>query len=165
MGIPPIPPEKLRSPSFAGLSPSSEASSRAKRANRKKDTKHELLLQRELWRRGVRYRKYVVGLPGNPDLVFHGDRVVVFCDGDFWHGRHWRRLRSQLSRRHNAAYWIEKIATNRKRDRATTRRLEEAGWIVLRLWETDILRDLASAVQKILDAVHPRSAISKALGP
>src|SRR5262245_56757014 len=105
-----------RSPSYVGLRPASEAASRAKRANRKKDTAHELLLHRELWRLGLRYRMHVAGLPGSPDLVFRRARVVVFCDGDFWHGRHWKKLRADLQRRHNAAYWIAKIARNRERD-------------------------------------------------
>src|SRR6476660_6112432 len=103
-----------QSPSFLGLSPASEAASRAKRANRKKDTSHEVLLRRELWRLGLRYRKHVAGLAGNPDLVFVRPRVVVFCDGDFWHGRDWDRLKEQLARRHNAAYWLAKIGRNRE---------------------------------------------------
>ena len=57
-------------PSFAGLSPASEAASRAKRANRKQDTKPELILRRALSALRLRYRKYAAFLPGNPDLVF-----------------------------------------------------------------------------------------------
>src|SRR5437879_6384164 len=75
-----------KSPSFKGLKPASEASSRAKRGNRRRDTLQEMLLRRELWKMGLRYRKNVETMPGKPDLVFPGARVVVFCDGDFWHG-------------------------------------------------------------------------------
>ena len=100
------PKDSRKAPSFDGLQPASKAASRAKRANRKKDSRHEVLLRRELWKLGVRYRKYVAKLPGNPDLVFRGARVVVFCDGDFWHGRNWDQLRAALGRRHNADYWI-----------------------------------------------------------
>src|SRR5947199_2127320 len=91
----------------------SEAASRAKQANRKRDTKPELLLRRALWALGLRYRKHVGGLAGNPDVVFKAARVVVFCDGDFWHGRDWPTLQAQLRRRHNADYWIAKIGRNR----------------------------------------------------
>jgi DNA mismatch endonuclease (patch repair protein) len=37
------------------------------------------------WRRAQR-------LPGNPDFVFHRERLAVFVDGCFWHGckRHCR---------------------------------------------------------------------------
>lgn len=140
-------------PSFVGLRPACEAASRAKRSNRKKDTAHELLLRRELCRLGLRYRKHVANLPGKPDLVFPRARVVVFCDGDFWQGRNWERLREQLERRHNAAYWLAKISRNMKRDRGQSEALRAAGWTVIRLWETDVKRDLAGAIQLIVAAV------------
>src|SRR5205809_2584319 len=84
---------KRQGPSFAGLTASSGAASRAKRANTKQDRRHEVLLRRSLWKLGLRYRKYVADLPGNPDVVFSYARVVVFCDGDFWHGRNWSQLK------------------------------------------------------------------------
>jgi len=145
-----------RNPSYKGLAPASEAASRAKRANRKKDTLHEVLLRRELWQLGLRYRKHVSGLPGKPDRVFARARVVVFCDGDFWHGRNWNRLQRQLKQRHNAAYWLAKIGRNRERDRRNTVLLRKQGWLVLRLWETDIKKDPAAAAVAIRDAVLVR---------
>ena len=54
---------------------------------RAKDTKPELALRRSLWQLGLRYRLHPRGLLGRPDLVFTKARVVVFLDGDFWHGR------------------------------------------------------------------------------
>jgi DNA mismatch endonuclease (patch repair protein) len=131
---------RKKTPTYVGLNPASEAASRAKQANRRHDTVHELLLRKEVWRLGLRYRKYVAELPGKPDLVFARDRVVVFCDGDFWHGRNWKRLRSDLARRPNAHSWIAKIARHRQRDAQNTRRLTRGGWLVIRLWETDIIR-------------------------
>lgn len=136
-------------PSFRGLKPASEAASRSKRANRKKDSLHEILLRRELTKLGLRYRKYAGDLPGNPDLVFRTAKVVVFCDGDFWHGREWVRLGRNLLRRHNASYWIAKIARNRERDREVSRKLTKAGWHVVRIWETDILSDPQEAARSI----------------
>ena len=55
---------------------------------RKKDTKPELTIRRLTQARGLRYRKHVAAVPGTPDMVFAGSWVVVFVDGDFWHG--WR---------------------------------------------------------------------------
>lgn len=143
-------------PSYVGLRPASEAASRAKRANRSHDTGHELLLRKEVWRIGLRYRKHVAKLPGKPDLVFPRARVVVFCDGDFWHGRNWKRLRSELARRHNAHYWIAKIARNRQRDAENRRRLEQEGWLVLRFWELDLKTNPAEAAGKIRRVVEER---------
>jgi DNA mismatch endonuclease, patch repair protein len=146
-------PKRALTPSYTGFRPASEAASRAKRANKRKDTVHEVLLRREVWRLGLRYRKNVNNLPGKPDLVFGPARVVVFCDGDFWHGRDWVRLKKQLQRRHNAKYWLAKIASNIVRDRLNVTRLRQAGWYVIRFWESEIMRypgRMASAVRMCL---------------
>jgi DNA mismatch endonuclease (patch repair protein) len=142
--------------SYIGLSPSSEAASNAGRANRGTDTAHELLLRKELWRLGLRYRKHATHLPGKPDLAFASARVAVFCDGDFWHGRDWRRLRARLARRHNPEYWLAKIKRNRARDRENNALLARLGWAVLRLWESDIKRSPSSAAAVVRDAVLSR---------
>lgn len=151
-------PGKIQRPSFQGLQPASEAASRSKKANRKTDSLHEIALRRELTRLGLRYRKYGSDLPGNPDIVFRRAKVVVFCDGDFWHGRHWRRLRAKLLRRHNPSYWIAKIAKNRQRDREVCRKLVKAGWHVIRIWEIDILSDPVMAAALIEKKVRKRRA-------
>ncbi|WP_373650322.1 very short patch repair endonuclease [Schlesneria sp. DSM 10557] len=143
-------------PSFKGLSPSSEAASRAKKANGKRDAKPELLLRRALWSVGLRYRKHVRGLPGNPDVVFPSARVVVFSDGDFWHGRNWAVLQEQLLRRHNADYWVAKISRNRETDQIQTSRPTEEGWMVLRFWESVIVRDPAAIASQVREAVELR---------
>src|SRR5688500_9426013 len=136
-------------PSYAGLRPPSEAASRAKRANRKRDTAPELLLRRALWRLGLRYRTHADTLPGKPDVVFTRARVAVFCDGDFWHGRSWDVLRQKLAVGTNAAYWGAKISRNIERDRASNAALQTQGWSVVRLWETDIKKDPDAAARYI----------------
>jgi DNA mismatch endonuclease (patch repair protein) len=78
----------------------------------------------------------------------------VFCDGDFWHGRHWRKLKSNLGKGTNASYWIAKVATNIQRDKRITKTLEKLGWQVVRLWETDIKKDplgCALFLKKVID--------------
>jgi DNA mismatch endonuclease (patch repair protein) len=147
-----------RTPSFAGLAPSSCASSHAKRANRATDTRAEVSLRSALWCMGARFRKNVSRLPGKPDVVFAGPRVVVFCDGDFWHGRNWRVLRAKLRGGANADYWIRKISANIARDRRTDRALRKAGWLVIRLWETDILANPETAARRLCLAVVSRSS-------
>ncbi len=143
----------MKAPSFAGFEPASEAASRAKRMNTRADTIHEKLLRSCLWQLGLRFRKNLKNLPGEPDIVFAGPHVVVFCDGDFWHGRNWRRLSSQLKKRANADYWRQKIRSNMIRDRRTTDLLTASGWYVIRLWEGDIRANPASAallVEKVV---------------
>jgi DNA mismatch endonuclease (patch repair protein) len=136
-------------PRFSTFTPTSETASRIKQRNRSRDTKVEVLLRRELWRRGLRYRLHALDLPGKPDIVFRRARVVVFCDGDFWHGRRWRQRLEKLSRGANAPYWTAKIAANVARDRRNTRELQRMGWTVVRLWETDILRDVERSAERV----------------
>lgn len=136
-------------PRFSTFAAASETTSRIKRRNRSQNTKAEILLRKELWRRGYRYRIHARDLPGKPDIVFRRARVVVFCDGDFWHGRRWRERKAKLERGTNATYWTAKIAANVARDRRNTRLLIEEGWIVVRVWETDVLRNVATAVAKV----------------
>jgi DNA mismatch endonuclease (patch repair protein) len=131
----------VRSPSYKGYQPASPQASRVKQRNRAKGTMPEILVRRALWQRGLRYRLHVAGLPGRPDLVFPREKVVVFCDGDFWHGRDWEHQRPKIARRANADYWLKKIETNMLRDVVHTEALTREGWTVLRFWEGDIKRD------------------------
>ncbi len=97
------------------------------------------MLQKALRQLGLHFKSNVESLPGKPDIVFPSNRVVVFCDGDFWHGKDWLRLRRNLQANANSAYWISKISSNRKRDVNQTLLLKEDGWKVLRFWESDII--------------------------
>ncbi len=125
--------------------------------NRSSGTAPERVLRTMLWRSGLRYRKNVKALPGRPDIVFSTARVAVFCDGDFWHGRDWKRLFRKLCTGTNAGYWVLKIKSNRNRDRRNNRLLEREGWTVIRLWETDIQRDPEQSARLIAEVVHKNS--------
>jgi DNA mismatch endonuclease, patch repair protein len=145
-------------PSFEGLHPASErASAAARGASTKMNTHCEQVLCRELWRRGLRYRLHHPGLPGRPDIVFIKQRVVVFCDGDFWHGRDLNRRLAALAAGHNATYWLAKVQRNVERDRRQTEALEASGWIVLRFWETDILCRTGCVADQIIAAAQAAS--------
>lgn len=108
---------------------------------------------------GLQFEIHARDLPGRPDLVFRDERLCVFCDGDFWHGRDWRARETRLRQGANSAYWLSKIARNRARDRAQTRDLRQAGWSVRRFWETDILKSPDAAVRRLLRELnHPPRA-------
>lgn len=140
-----------KTPSYEGLKPASErARASARGSSKKVDTRCEVRLRKALWHAGARYRKNVRSLPGNPDIVFHGARLVVFCDGDFWHGKDWKQRKARLAEGTNPSYWIAKIERNRERDRKQTARLREAGWTVLRFWESEIHRATEAVVENIL---------------
>lgn len=143
----------IAAPSFNGHVPASPASSRCKQSNGARDTAHEIKLRRELWRSGLRFRTHSTHLPGKPDIVFPAAKLVVFCDGDFWHGKNWRRLQTKLKRGANHDYWVAKISSNIKRDRQHNQTLKKDGWNVLRLWESEIKEDLFAAAGKVRQAV------------
>src|SRR5947207_3063601 len=130
-----------RCPRYEGLAPASRSASHALSRVRAKNTRCELALQLSLRRRRIRFSTHTSRLPGRPDLVFSKQRLVVFCDGDFWHGRSWRSRRKRLQAGHNAEYWTTKIATNMRRDRRINRSLQQLGWTVLRVWESAIRHD------------------------
>lgn len=151
--------KRRATPDYSTLKPASGAATRAAQgASRKRDTKPELLLRRALWAKGLRYRVASRELPGKPDVVFPGARVVVFVDGDFWHGRDLRSRLAKLQRGHNAPYWVAKISTNVARDRRHDSALTEAGWTVLRFWETDIAKGLPDVVGAVEREIRGRSA-------
>lgn len=126
---------------------------------RSQDTRPEMLVREGLWRRGYRYRLHRRDLPGRPDLVFGPSRVAVFVDGDFWHGNAWRvRELDSLGDLFptNTEWWVNKIETNMDRDRRVTRELEELGWQVFRVWESEILADPEDVVDRIGQLVDSR---------
>jgi DNA mismatch endonuclease, patch repair protein len=116
---------------------------------RSKNTKPELLVRKLAHARGLRFRIHQRSLPGCPDLTFATAKVVVFIDGDFWHGWRFPQWSGTLS-----SYWENKIARNRKRDQVNFRRLRRLGWTVIRIWEHEIKADLAKSVDRIEQSVR-----------
>lgn len=116
---------------------------------RGKDTRPERLLRSALHARGLRFRKHVRALPGTPDVVFPGARVVVFVDGRFWHGYRLGAWRSNLD-----SFWRRKITLNRARDQRNFRRLRRLGWQVVRIWDHELRRDLTACVRRVAHAVR-----------
>jgi DNA mismatch endonuclease, patch repair protein len=144
-------------PRYRTLKPSSaRASAAARGSSRKAGSKPEILLRRALWREGFRYRKNRTDLPGAPDIVFPGARVIVFVDGDFWHGKNWETRKAKLAQGHNANYWIRKIERNAARDRERSRELSSAGWLVLRVWESEVHSNVGGVVRRIESALRQR---------
>jgi DNA mismatch endonuclease, patch repair protein len=138
-----------RAPRFDAYRSSSPSASHIKSRVRSTNTRAEILLRKHLWHLGFRYRVSNGHLPGKPDIAFRKARIAVFVDGDYWHGRDWNRRRAKLLRGSNASYWIAKIESNMARDVLKKTELKRLGWKVVRVWETDILRDAEAAAWKI----------------
>lgn len=112
-----------------------------------KDSEIEITLRKELWRRGLRYRKNVKTITGKPDIVFKGKKVAVFCDSEFWHGYDWEHRNLEIKSRRE--FWVPKIERNIKRDREVSEMLEAEGWIVLRFWGRQIKNNTAGCADII----------------
>ena len=80
-----------------------------------KGTRPEIMLRKALWCENLRYRVNYSALPGSPDIVFTKAKVVVFCDGDFWHGHNWAirgKANLQEELEGYSEYWRKKILRN-----------------------------------------------------
>lgn len=115
-----------------------------------KDTNPEILLRKALWHRGLRYRKNYRLLPGSPDIAITRYRIAIFVDGDFWHVKgHQEHPGEQIGS--NKEYWQKKLKRNVERDKEVNDELTDMGWLVLRLWESDIKKDLQKCVGMICE--------------
>ena len=118
-----------------------------------KDTKIEVLLRKALWNKGYRYRKNYKKLEGKPDIVLTKYKIAIFCDGEFFHGKDWEKLKERLKSGNNGEFWIKKIARNMERDDNINKRLQFEGWTVLRFWGDDIKKNTEDCVKTIEETV------------
>ena len=130
--------------------PLTDAATRARLSKqRRRDTKPEVALRRELHRRGLRYfvdRAPLKGMRRRADVVFPRRKVAVYVDGCFWHSCPIHATQP----RNNAQWWADKLSANVARDRNTDERLEAEGWTVVRVWEHEPAADAAEKVAQAL---------------
>lgn len=103
---------------------------------RSKNTKPEMLLRGKLFAAGFRYRLNVKNLPGKPDLVFKKYNTAIFVHGCFWHGH--EHCRYFVTPKTRTEFWLDKINGNIKRDHENERKLLEARWKVITVWECEL---------------------------
>lgn len=120
---------------------------------RSKDTKIEVVLRKELWHRGYRYRKNYNELPGKPDIVLTKQKIVIFCDSEFFHGKDWEVLKPRLEKGNNANYWLKKIERNITRDQEINQQLNFLGWTVVRFWGKEILNNTDECIKVIEETI------------
>lgn len=113
-----------------------------------KNTKPEQEVARALGELGVSWCSHADDLPGRPDFVFREARIIVFVDGDFWHGWRFPLWRDKLT-----VAWEQKIAANRARDQRNQKKLRRMGWKVLRIWEHQLKNKPEKAIERIAAAL------------
>ena len=102
-----------------------------------KNTKPEMVVRREAHSLGFRFRLHQRKLPGSPDLAFPRLHKVIFVHGCFWH-RHSGCNRTTTPKT-RVNFWNEKFRENMKRDASVMRRIEDAGWKSIIVWECETL--------------------------
>ncbi|MEC1687612.1 very short patch repair endonuclease [Bacillus mojavensis] len=113
---------------------SKEKRSNTMKAVKSKNTKIEKVVSKEIWGRGIRFRKNVRNLKGKPDIAIKKYKIVIFIDSCFWHGcpLHGRIPKS------NVEFWNNKIKRNIERDKSINHYYTRKGWNILRIWEHDL---------------------------
>jgi DNA mismatch endonuclease, patch repair protein len=120
---------------------------------RGQNNRAEVALRHALWWRGFRYQLYRRDLKGKPDIVFAAARVAIFVDGDFWHGRALIERGAEglkfVVRGKQYSWWHQKLSKTVARDLQTSRKLRSEGWLVVRIWESELVRDLDGEADRI----------------
>ena len=113
---------------------------------RSRDTGIEKKTAQLLRKNKIHYRRFPKVF-GSPDFAVE-KKVMVFCDGDFWHGYRYSKKKKPPKK-----FWRDKIERNMERDRKVARRLRADGWSVVRLWEHDIEKNPGLCLRRILKKI------------
>lgn len=107
-------------------------------------------VSKSLWHSGIRLRKNVRSLYGNPDFSIKKYKVVVFIDSCFWHlcPKHGTLPKSNIN------FWEKKLNRNMERDKEVTLYYQKQNWWILRVWEHEFKEDYDSAILKIADFIE-----------
>jgi DNA mismatch endonuclease (patch repair protein) len=113
---------------------------------RSKNTKPELIVRKFLWSRGFRYRLQRKDLPGKPDIVLAGLRIVIFVNGCFWH---MHRCKKFVLPSTNTEFWYDKLSQNKIRDKKNYRKLKKNGWNYIIIWECKLSNNKEKILEKL----------------
>lgn len=98
-----------------------------------KNTMPEIMVRKYIFSKGFRYRLHDKKLPGKPDVVLPKLKVVVFIHGCFWHGH--SNCRYFVLPKTRTEWWLKKIERNKQLDSENSKKLRDAGWKVLTIFE------------------------------
>ena len=98
----------------------------------------EMRVRKLLFQLGYRFRLHRKTLPGHPDILFPGRRVVVFVHGCFWHQHESPSCRIARLPKSNLEYWLPKLKRNVERDLQNRKALRKLKWKCLIVWECEV---------------------------
>ena len=129
--------------------PTSEVTTKVMKANKRSNTKPELLVRQRLREAGLTGYRLQWKVPGRPDIAWPGKKVAVFVNGCFWHRCPHCNLPLPKS---NVEYWVVKFNRNVERDEENMRKLEEDGWKVHVIWECQLKK---KSIDQTFDELLP----------
>ena len=113
-------------------------------------SKLEGIVSKELWKRGLRFRRNTKNLFGRPDFSIKKYKVVIFIDSCFWHCC---PLHGNMPKT-NPEFWEKKLERNKERDEEVNQYYVEKEWRIKRIWEHEIKNDLDGVIDDIVGFIE-----------
>lgn len=120
---------------------------------RSKNTKPELIVRKFLYKNGYRYRKHYKKLPGTPDVVLVGKKIIIDIKGCYWH-RH-EDCRFATTPKKNYDFYKKKFSDTVNRDRKNKNYWISKDWKVIEIWECELktAEKRESRLMKLLEEI------------
>lgn len=113
-----------------------------------KNTQPELVIRKNLYAMGFRYRIHDKRIPGKPDLVFTSRKAAIFIHGCFWHVHDCHLFKWPSSR---VDFWKQKLSGNVQHDKEILAKLNDDGWHILTIWECALKGKNRLSIEEIMD--------------
>ena len=110
-----------------------------------KNTGPELKMADALTKKQINFQMHGQ-LIGKPDFVLPDIGIILFVDGEFWHGH----TLTPEKREKLTEFWTKKLDRNMERDREVTSALKKMGWCVIRVTDRQVNKQPDKIVSKIM---------------
>ena len=88
------------------------------------------------------------------DFCFPNQKIIIEVDGDFWHGNPIKYIdRGKLH-----PHQIKGINRDKSKD-AYIKKVDNGSWRIIRIWESDIYKDVVKCVDKIIELLNSKNKI------
>lgn len=125
--------------------------SRNMAAIRSENTKPELLIRKNIHKRGFRYTLHNKKLPGKPDIVLRKYNAIIFIHGCFWHKHDCYLFKWPVTHKD---FWKNKIEGNEYNDKKNVMKLITEGWRIATVWGCAIKGRYKMPVDMITDILE-----------
>ncbi|MBU2441789.1 MAG: very short patch repair endonuclease [Nanoarchaeota archaeon] len=85
-------------------------------------------------------------ISGSPDILLTDSNTAIFINGCFWH----KCPKCYKKPKSNKSYWMPKIEKNIRRDKKNYRSLKKLGYLIIKIWEHDVKKDLSKVISKLI---------------